>query len=335
MVFDCGKAQRNMTAGQSLEVLIAEATDWLLRLEEAPGDHAVRAAADAWRAADPAHDRAWVRAERAYRLIGRSVEPGRTAIGAPATKPPRGRRPVSRRWVAGAAAALAAGLLLLFMPGLLVKLRADFTTGIAELRQVTLEDGTVVELAAQSALDVRFSRERRSVTLVCGEAFFRVAEQPGRPFDVSAGDLTVTVVGTAFDVRLSPEATTVAVEHGAVEVRTAAAGAKAAMRLKAGDQLTVGRRDGSIRQATIAPQEVASWRDHRLFVEGSTVGQVVDELRRYNAGWIVFADAGFAKQQVTGLYDLGDPDRALRILVAPFGGQVREITPLLKIVSGP
>jgi transmembrane sensor len=49
----------------------------------------------------------------------------------------------------------------------------------------------------------------------------------------------------------------------------------------------------------------------------------------------VFADPGFAGQQVTGLYDLGDPDRALRILVAPFGGHVREITPFLKIISGP
>lgn len=330
MVFDCGKARRNMTTGQSPEALIAEATDWLLRLEESPGDAAVRAAADAWRAADPAHERAWVRAERAYRLIGRSAEASR---GRPAVSTPRGWRLVSRRWGAGAAVALAAGLLLLFVPGLLVKLRADFATGTAELRRVTLEDGTVVELAAQSALDVRFSRERRVVTLLSGEAFFKVAEQPGRPFDVSAGDLTVTVVGTAFDVRLSSEATTVAVEHGVVEVRNA--GAKAAMRLKAGDQVIVGRRDGTIRHAGIAPQEVASWRDRRLFVEGSTVGQVVDELRRYNAGWIVFADPGFANQQVTGLYDLGDPDRALRILVAPFGGQVREITPLLKIVSGP
>jgi transmembrane sensor len=334
MVFDCGQTRRNMTTGQSQEALIAQATDWLLRLEEASGDPAVQAAAEDWRAADPAHERAWVRAERAYRLIGQSPQANRTTIAA---RPARagGRRSPSRRWFAGAAAALAAGLLLLYAPGLLIKLMADIATGVAELREVMLDDGTVVELAAQSALDVRFSRERRSVVLVTGQAFFRVAAQSGRPFDVRAGDLTVTVVGTAFDVRLSADAATVAVEHGAVEVRTAAAGVMGAMKLGPGDQLTVGRRDGAIRRARLPPQEVASWRDHRLFVEGSTVGQVVDELRRYNAGWIVFADPGFAGQQVTGLYDLGDPDRALRILVAPFGGHVREITPLLKIVSGP
>lgn len=323
-----------MTTGQSPEALLAQATDWLLRLEEAPGDPAVHAAAEAWRAADPAHDRAWVRAERAYRLIGQSPRASRITS---ATPPARagGKRPSSRRWFAGAAAALAAGLLLLYAPGLLLKLTADVATDIAELRQVMLDDGTVVELAAQSALDVRFSRERRSVALLTGQAFFRVAAQSGRPFDVRAGDLTVTVVGTAFDVRLSRDAATVAVEHGAVEVRALAVGVAGAMKLGPGDQLTVGRRDGAIHRTRIAPQEVASWRDHRLFVEGSTVGQVVDELRRYNAGWIVFADPSFADQRVTGLYDLGDPDRALRILVAPFGGRVREVTPLLKIVSGP
>lgn len=334
MVLDGQQSARNMTTGEPQEALIEQATDWLLRLEEAPGDAGVRAAAEAWRAADPAHARAWISAERAYRLFAqaprasRPMSPSRPAAGLPARKTP------SRRWLAGAAA-LAACLLLLYLPGMLAYVRADIATATAELRQVTLEDGTVVDLAAQSALDVQFSAKRRSVMLLAGQAFFQVVSQPGRPFDVHAGDLTVTVVGTAFDVRLSADAAAVGVEHGAVEVSSAGAGAPLAVRLGAGDQLTVGRRDGALRRTTVPPEEVASWRDHKLFVEGATVGEVVEELRRYNAGWIVLADASLARQQVTGLYDLRDPARALRILVAPLGGSVREITPLVKVVSGP
>lgn len=325
-----------MTTGETIEPLIEQATDWLLRLEEAPGDEAMRAAAEGWRTTDPAHARAWAQAERAYRMLADS--PSRASAGGAAGSridAAVARRPAARRWAAGAVAALAACLMLLYVPGLLVQLRADVVTQTAELRRLTLEDGTTVQLAARTAVNVRFTRERRSVELLSGEAFFTVAPQASRPFDVRAGDLVVTVLGTAFDVRLSDEASTVGVQHGVVEAHTARAGAPSAIRLGPGDQLTVGRRDGTVQRSRVPPEEIAAWRDYRLFVEGATVAQVVDELRRYRSGWIVVADRELARQRVTGLYDLRDPDRALRALIGPFDGQVREITPLLAVISGP
>lgn len=323
-----------MTPGDSLEPLIAEATDWLLRLEEAPADPALRAAAEAWRTADPGHGRAWQRAERAYRLMMQAPAASAAVPTARLAAVPVGRTASPRKWFYGAAA-LAACLLLLFGPVLLRHLQADVVTGTAELRQVTLPDGTVVELAAQSALEVKFTAERRTVALLAGQAFFNVATQASRPFEVHAADLTIAVIGTAFDVHLLAGATTVAVQHGVVQVRSARSDGAMTARLVAGDQLTVGHRSDAVRRAGVAPEEVAAWRDHRLFVEGATVGDVVDELRRYNSGWIVVADQSLARQQVTGLFDLHDPDRALRMLIAPFGGHLREITPFLKVVSGP
>jgi transmembrane sensor len=331
MVLDRHETARNM--GDPLQPLIERATDWLLRLDDAPTDTALRVAAEAWRMADPAHGLAWDRAERAYRLMAQAPA-SRPAASTRQVAVPR-RKSASRQWFAGAAVALAACLLLIYGPAMLTHLRADIATGTAELRQVTLSDGTVVELAAQSALDVRFSAERRSVTLFAGQAFFNVAPQAGRPFEVLAADLAVTVVGTAFDVHLRVDAATVGVQHGVVQVRSVRSDAPIAAQLGAGDQLTVERRGGAFRQTRVQPEEIASWRDQRLFVEGATVGAVVDELRRYNPGWIVVADGGLARQQVTGLYDLRDPDRALRMLIAPFGGHVREVTPFLKVVSGP
>jgi transmembrane sensor len=122
------------------------------------------------------------------------------------------------------------------------------------------------------------------------------------------------------------------VQRGAVEARAARANP---VHLGPGDQLTIERRSGAMQQTRIPPEEVASWRDYRLFVEGASVAEVVEELRRYRSGWIVFADSKLAHRQVTGLYDLRDPDRALRALIGPFGGQVREIAPLLTVVSSP
>lgn len=318
-----------MTANEPTDPLIEEATDWLLRLEEHSGDSGLRAAADAWRRADPAHARAWRRAERAWRMLAARRPQADAPIQHLASMP------MAARWAAGAAAVMMALLAVIYVPGALTRLQSDFTTETAELRQVTLEDGTVVHLAPQTALDVRFTADRRSVALLAGEAFFEVAPNRNRPFVVEARELSVTVVGTAFDVRISDESLAIGVQHGAVEARSGFAGSPAPVLLGAGDRLVVDRRNGQARQGRVQPDEVASWRDHRLFVEGATVAEVVDELRRYRAGWIVFTGGGIADQRITGLYDLRDPDAALRVLVGTLGGRVREVTPLVQVISGP
>jgi transmembrane sensor len=319
-----------MKPSKSADPLTQEAIDWLIRIADAPDDGGLRAAADAWRRRTPEHAEAWARAERAWSWLADPVVDPAAAV-----PPIVARRRVRRRWLVGVAGALAAGLLMLFLPSLATNLGADFATTTAELRKVVLEDGTVVELAPQTALDVRFTAGRRSVALLSGQAFFEVAYSSERPFEVLAGELSVIVTGTAFDVRLQGNAVSVAVEHGSVEARSSFAASLSPVRLQAGDQLTVDRRSGVAMRTRVVPQDVGAWREHRMFVDNATVAEVVDTLRRYRPGWIVLADDNLAQQKVAGLYDLGDPDQALRILVGPFGGRVREVTPLLRIISGP
>lgn len=67
--------------------------------------------------------------------------------------------------------------------------------------RLTLQDGTTVWLNAKSQLTYpsRFSEDKREVSLV-GEAFFDVSKNPSAPFTVSIKDVTVTVLGTEFNV---------------------------------------------------------------------------------------------------------------------------------------
>ena len=73
-----------------------------------------------------------------------------------------------------AAAALAACLALYFAPVLKLRLQADHMTSVAELSDVTLEDGSVVHLDAGSAIAIRYGATRREVALLAGRAFFDV-----------------------------------------------------------------------------------------------------------------------------------------------------------------
>ena len=83
-----------------------------------------------------------------------------------------------------------------------------------------LADGSVATpLDATSTLAARTVSDRRVIVeLVRGRGRFDVAARPWRQFSVSAGDVTVTALGTVFTVERVADRIGVAVEHGRVVV---------------------------------------------------------------------------------------------------------------------
>lgn len=297
-----------------------EAADWLLRLQAAPDDAATRAEFDAWLATSERHRQAYRSVQRAWHL----------SADLPVLPAPR---PTYRRRVlALAATALAACLAVLFFPALQLRFQADHLTGVAELRTLTLEDGSVVHLDADSAVAVRYDTARREIALLSGQAFFQVVPAKDRPFVVAAGDVTVTVTGTAFDVGSSSDGVTVGVQSGTVEVRLDR-GAEPAATLTRGQRLKVSREDRRMTRSEVAPEDVASWRERRLVVDGATLGEVVAELDRHHAGMIVLRDRSLADRRITGVFDLRHPIEALQAVARTQQASVTEITPYLLIVS--
>lgn len=76
----------------------------------------------------------------------------------------------------------------------------------AEVRELTLPDGTRVMLNSKSTLlyPEQFSGKTRSVYLI-GEANFQVKPDEDHPFIVKANDFQVTALGTEFNVNAYPE----------------------------------------------------------------------------------------------------------------------------------
>lgn len=88
-----------------------------------------------------------------------------------------------------------------------------------QIRQITLPDGSRVTLNAGSTLSYRadFGTKARTVHLT-GEGFFDIAPRKNQPFVAEAGQLTVTVLGTRFNINGKSASPEVVVETGAVEV---------------------------------------------------------------------------------------------------------------------
>jgi len=84
----------------------------------------------------------------------------------------------------------------------------------------TLADGTVLTLNSNSALRVHptLFASRRRVTLEQGEAFFEVARNERKPFEVHVGSTRVMVLGTSFNIRKDGPEVEVVVASGKVSV---------------------------------------------------------------------------------------------------------------------
>ncbi len=87
------------------------------------------------------------------------------------------------------------------------------------VQEISLSDGSVVTLNDQTILTypVQFDGNQRTLQLQ-GEAFFSVEEDKERPFRIQAGPITVTVLGTEFNVNTTEEFVEVSVSSGRVEV---------------------------------------------------------------------------------------------------------------------
>ncbi|MDE1914462.1 MAG: FecR domain-containing protein [Sphingomonadales bacterium] len=272
-----------------------EAIRHLLALENGASE-AERAQAERWIAASPAHAVAFAQARAAWRATAElDAEP---EVGSCDIAPAFAHS--SRRGVLlGAAGAL--GMALAAMAGFrLWRDRQLHTTGIGETRDLSLPDGSHVALNSDSALEVAYTPQRRLLKLRRGEAFFDVAHNPARPFDVEVGDTTLRALGTAFNVRDRGAVVELTVAHGVVGVRE---GLSALHKVPAGNFAII--HPGAVAVAAYDAaglSQKTAWREHTIELNGSSLAQAVEEFNRYRVSPIVIGDQRVAALRVGGRF---------------------------------
>lgn len=314
------------TNREALEKRVREqAVDWLVRLTGEPGDEELRLAFERWRADDPLHADIFERARRAVGdatlLIRREPEFAQRAARAPGNR---------RRTLASLAAVLVAGTAAFLTLDGAMWMRADVIAGKGERPILRLDDGSTLQLNAQSAVAYEFTASERRIVLLRGEAFVEVAADRNRPFVVEAGAGTATALGTAFDVNLADDGASVTVLEHAVSVATGTA--TSPRRVEVNEQVSYNHQGGLGDIKPIDPLLAAAWRNGRLIFEERTIASVVEEIGRYVPGTILIADAAVGARRVSGSFDLSDPVRALQGLAEAFDIKVTRIGPYATIL---
>lgn len=133
-------------------------------------------------------------------------------------------RPVRRVWAYAAVLALLLGSVFIFKPWSQSTTYITYTTDFGEKTKITLDDGTVVNLNANSSLKLaeNFETAAQREVWIQGEGFFDVITdtERGKPFVVHANDLDVHVLGTQFNVRSRQKKVSVSLKEGKIKMST-------------------------------------------------------------------------------------------------------------------
>ena len=290
----------------------AQAADWLVRLQALDSTEAQACDFDAWLSAHPANATAF----DATLAVTLELQAAADAIAAGLRDRPAARRPAQRGWLLAGGVAAAAAIALAVMPyGAIAPAPAQtYATAKGEQRTVKLADGSTIELNAGSSLSVTLGRHERHVAMPQGEAVFDVAADKARPFVIDAGDRTVRVVGTRFDVRHRGSELSVTVERGLVEVRPGGDLAGRVWRLHPGQRLDTAEGVTAVALSTVDPQQVESWRAGRLIYRDQPLGDVVADLNQQFAKPITLEDPALAQVRVSGVLVLDNQSAVIRRL---------------------
>ncbi|MCG4274719.1 FecR family protein [Acetobacter senegalensis] len=287
-----------------------EARHWIARLASGDITEPEMAAYRHWVA--DAHHHAVFQHElklwRSLSVIGEHLAP-REPVGQRAAR----RRRQGLFAVSGLAAAACLAAFLIG-PDVWMRLHADHRTG-SDIRAFTLADGTLAVLDADAAIAVHYGAHTRTVELLRGRVWFDVRHDPEHPFRVEAAGSVTEDIGTAFEVDYrATGGVETTVESGVVRVSGRAGGQSVI--LTAG-QRALWQHTGQItRQADVAADRVASWRDGQLVLTAVPVKMVVSAIARYRSGLTLVVDHLDDLPPVTAMVDLRKPDDALNALAA-------------------
>ena len=280
---------------------VRAAARWLALLESGQASQSDLQRLAQWRASHSLHESAWQKAQLLRQRF--SQLPSELAM-ATLDRPDASRRALLKQALGIAALVPTAWLLGRQLP--LEAWTADVHTAVGERRQLTLSDGTRLQLNTDSAVNIDLAAGR--VRLVRGEVAVNVPETVNLSLHVPFGQVAVSAAEVC--VRLFDEACRVQVACGVVTLQPLRG---AAITLQAGQQVSL--RATGLGPISAVDELLLGWRDGVLRLDDRPLGDLLHELRRYRPGLLRWAPE-LETLRVTGTFRLDDSDRALALLAA-------------------
>jgi ferric-dicitrate binding protein FerR (iron transport regulator) len=196
------------------------------------------------------------------------------------------RRQRTNRFLVCAAAAI---VVLTTIAGLWTKSHNYFTSGTEQLAEakplvfsekhvVKLPDGSTVLLNENSELSFKqsFGTSTREVSLI-GEALFDVSHDPAKPFIVRTGSVSITVLGTKFNINAEQTKIRVTVVRGLVQVGD---DHQIFGKISPDEQMEVDVVSNDFVMKNVRTEEVLAWQEDFIMLDNVTFAQAAEKIEK-------------------------------------------------------
>jgi len=302
-----------------------QASDWYARWLSGEMDEKAKRTWQAWLEADEEHRRAWQQIERVQQYFDKV--PGVLALATLQAPPSAERRRLLKHMILLLAVSGPAYYAYREQPwrGML----ADATTAVGEQRKLTLDDGTLVHLNTDSAINIAYSATDRIIELVRGEVLVETAHEHVRiyrPFSVVTKQGMVTALGTRFSVRewrqQQRDYVKVSVFEGMVDVRPGMR-KQSPLRLNARESLVFS--STQVFAKTNLKGTDMAWANGLIVVYAMRLQDFAAELSRYQSG-LLRCDPAVADLQISGSFPINDIPAILQSIEQTLPVKVQRFT---------
>ncbi len=192
------------------------------------------------------------------------------------------------------------------------------TTNYGETKKVTLPDGSVVILNANS--HIWYSKSWtddhvRSVWLE-GEAYFDVVRSPKGchpTFVVCTEDLKVEVLGTQFNVLRRNAKTLVTLQEGKVSLDIPGV-TEPKIVMKPGDQIEFSSLTQQTIRKTVKAENVSSWTNNYWVLENTALLEVAKRIETLYGKMVVISEPSLSQETISGVLPARNFESMLEIL---------------------
>lgn len=195
-------------------------------------------------------------------------------------------------------------------------------TEFGETRRITLPDGSMVTLNANSTLKYakKWNKAQRREVWLEGEGLFDVVHinkntkeiKDSERFVVHTSDVDVQVLGTLFDIRRRRGHTAVVLQRGSVKV--ALRNVHKTYLLQPGEMLRYEeRQNGAVKERTEAAHFTA-WTNKKLIIKDATLEMICEYLEDNYGKKIIIADPSLSGRKINGPVLLNSLNDALFVI---------------------
>lgn len=170
-----------------------------------------------------------------------------------------------------------------------------------------LPDSTFVTLNSGSRIIYPASLEEAEArqVILSGEAYFDINHNPDKPFEVKTGDITVTALGTSFNVQAYPgdNHISVALLTGKVKIISQSADPGQAVYLTPGNKYTLDKTTDQVTHAAFKPDDEIAWKNGILLFSNDNLNSFISKIEMWYGVDVEVRGAPKEEWNVTGKFN--------------------------------